>query len=65
MLVELKEIQQALETLLKDLDVQLAAISTDSKTFHSNLINLLSEFPDDKELIQFIVYIVVTIEFVS
>jgi hypothetical protein len=57
MITELKEIQQALETLLKDLDIQLAAISTDSKTFHSNLINLLSEFPDDKELIQFIVYI--------
>lgn len=57
MITELKEIQQALETLLKDIDNQLAALSIDSKTFHKNLIELLSEFPDDKDLIQFIVFI--------
>jgi hypothetical protein len=57
MLADLKEIAEALEKLSVDIDVQMAAATSDSKQFHENLINLLSEFPDDKELIQFIVFI--------
>ena len=57
MLEELKDIEQKLEQLSKELDTQLSATSLESDKFHENLINLLSKFPDDKELIQFIVFI--------
>jgi len=57
MLNDLKEIEHSLEQLSKELDSQLSAYSSDADKFHENLINLLSKFPDDKELIQFIVFI--------
>lgn len=57
MLEDLKEIESKLEQLSKELDTQLSATSLESDKFHENLINLLSKFPDDKELIQFIVFI--------
>lgn len=57
MIADLREIADALEKLSRDIDVQLAASSSDANQFHENLINLLADFPNDKELIQFVVYI--------
>jgi len=57
MVEELKEIETSLAELLKDLETQFSAISLESDTLHKNLINLSSKFPNDKEMIQFIVFI--------
>ena len=57
MIVSLKEIEQAFDKFLKDIDVQLAASNNDADKFHNSLIELIAKFPDDKELIQFIVSI--------
>ena len=57
MLEELKEIESSLDVLSKELDQQLSATILEADKFHEQLINLLSKFPENKELIQFIVFI--------
>lgn len=57
MLEELKEIEVSLDVLSKELDQQLSATILEADKFHEQLINLLSKFPENKELIQFIVFI--------
>jgi hypothetical protein len=55
MVEELKEIETALEEILKELNSQQGALVSDGVAFHTNLINLLSTYPEEKELIHFIV----------
>ena len=57
MLEELKEIEYSLDVLSKELDQQLSATILEADKFHEQLINLLSKSPENKELIQFIVFI--------
>lgn len=57
MVKNLKIIEETLSDLSKELDSQLNATSLDTVKFHEHLIELLSNYPDDKELIQFIVFI--------
>lgn len=57
MFENLKEIEETLNLLSKDLDSQLSASSLDTEKFHEQLINLISKYPDNKEIIQFIVFI--------
>jgi hypothetical protein len=57
MVEELKEIETALEEILKELNSQQGALVSDGVAFHTNLINLLSTYPEEKELIHFIVFI--------
>lgn len=56
MIDELKEIEISLIQMAKELDTEMAASSLDPDQFHQNLINLLSKYPDSKEMIQFIVF---------
>jgi TPP-dependent trihydroxycyclohexane-1,2-dione (THcHDO) dehydratase len=57
LLEDLKEIEHSLELLSKDLDAQISVHSLDNDAFHERLINLTSKYPENKELIQFIVTI--------
>ena len=54
---DLKKIEASLELLHSDFNKQLAALSRDSKEFHTALIELSFKYPDHKELLQFIVFI--------
>lgn len=56
MIEELKEIEMSLIQMAKELDTEMSASSLDPDQFHQNLINLLSKYPDSKEMIQFIVF---------
>ena len=53
-----KELEKRLEDILEHLDEQLSELNSNTdKNFHNNLINLISEYPNFKEVIQFVVSI--------
>lgn len=57
MVKDLKEIYESLEEMSRELDTELSAVSTESDKFHEQLIDLISKYPESKEIIQFIVSI--------
>ena len=57
MVKDLKEIYESLEEMSRELDAELSAVSTESDKFHEQLIDLISKYPESKEIIQFIVSI--------
>jgi len=55
--MKLIQIKDSLERLEKDFNVQIEALGRDSEDFHKSLIDLVSRYPEHKELIQFIVFV--------
>ena len=55
--MKLIQIKDSLEKLEKDFNVQIEALGKDSEDFHNSLIDLVSRYPEHKELIQFIVFV--------
>lgn len=55
MIDDLREIESSLEELSKELDIQISQYELDNNEFHNNLIELISKYPEYKELIHFIV----------
>ena len=53
----LHEIEQTLDSLHKEFNEQVVALSADRREFHDSLIELTSKYPEHKELIQFIVLV--------
>jgi len=56
-MTELTKIEESLDELHKDFNKQLEALGSDSKEFYNALIDLSAKYPDQKELLQFIVFI--------
>ena len=54
---ELNKIDESLNQLHTEFNNQLHALGSDTKEFHSALIDLSAKYPDHKELLQFIVFI--------
>ena len=52
---DLENIESSLINLQKDLNNQLSAMSNDSGEFHNILIELISKYPNHKDIIQFTV----------
>ena len=52
---DLEKIENSLIRLQKELNAQLSVVSTDSKEFHSSLIELIAKYPNHKDVIQFTV----------
>ena len=54
---KLREIEESLKQLHIDFNEQVVTLSNDTKEFHNSLIDLVSKYPEHKELIQFIVFV--------
>jgi len=52
-----EDFDEALTTILENFDVQMEQLGITDNTFHNSLIDIMSKYPDSKELIQFIVAI--------
>jgi len=52
-----EEFEEELKKIIDDLDKQLEALSDDNETFHHSIIDIISNNPKSKEIIQFIVAI--------
>ena len=54
---DLQQLDKTLEQLKKDFNEQMNAIENDLGEFHKILINLSTKYPEQKELLEFIVFI--------
>ena len=54
---ELKKIEASLIKLQEEFNIQISAMTNDSKIFHNSIIELSAKYPNHKELLQFIVQI--------
>ena len=57
MIQDLEKIEISLIKLKRDFNIQLSALSSDSKEFHNSIIELSYKYPNHKELLQFIVHV--------
>lgn len=54
---ELTTIHTELTKIQKDLEQQISALDSDSKAYHSQIISISSQYPEQKELLEFIVFV--------
>jgi len=53
----IEDFEEELKNVMNDLDKQLEALSSDNENFHHSIIDIISNSPKSKEIIQFIVAI--------
>ena len=54
---DLKRLDEALDRLHTDFNTQLNAIQSDSKEFHTSIVDLVAKYPEHKEIINFTIFV--------